>query len=425
MYLDPRRVFYGWWLVGLTAFVFAVVISPIFLGLGTFFVALEDEFGWSRAALAGAFSLARAEDAVISPLAGYLTDKLGTRRLVPIGFFILGIGFVMFSFVQSLVWFYIAFMVLTIGAGFASFLPLIGAINNWFIRRKATAIGLAQTGMSLGGVLVPVLAWAIASGGWRTTALLLAGLMWMIALPIGSIIRNRPEDFGQRPDGDTPKSQLKGGMVAEPDDDMATGMTASQAVRTSAFWLISLAHAFPALAFITISIHAIPMITDRGFSLAIAASVVMTYTVIGGIFQLIGGFVGDRVPKRTAIAVFIGIQGAGVLLGAVAESIYGLFLFAVVFGIGFGGRVPLLVAIRGDYFGRRAFATIFGLSTIPMSLITLSGPVVVGYVFDVTGSYLVPLLGVFVLNMLGAGFILIVPRLVPLTSEQRRGSAGL
>ena len=83
------------------------------------------------------------------------------------------------------------------------------------------------------------------------------------------------------------------------------------------------------------------------------------------------------------------------------------------------------MAIRGDYFGRRAFATIFGLSTIPMSLITLSGPVVVGYVFDVTGSYVVPLLGVFVLNMLGAGFILIVPRLVPVTSEQRRGSADL
>ena len=189
MYFDPRRMFYGWWLVGITALTFAVVISPIFLGLGTFFVALEDEFGWSRAALAGAFSLSRAEDAVIGPLAGYLTDKLGTRRLVPIGFFILGLGFVLFSFVQSLVWFYLAFFILTIGAGLASFLPLIGAINNWFVRRRSTAMGIAQTGVSLGGLLVPALAWAISIGGWRATALLLAGLMWLLALPMGSIIR--------------------------------------------------------------------------------------------------------------------------------------------------------------------------------------------------------------------------------------------
>lgn len=414
MYFDPRRMFYGWWLVGLTALTFAVVISPIFLGLGTFFVALEDEFGWSRAALAGAFSLARAEDAVIGPLAGYLTDKLGTRRLVPIGFFILGLGFVLFSLVQSLVWFYLAFFILTIGAGLASFLPLIGAINNWFVRRRATAIGIAQTGVSLGGLLVPALAWAITLGGWRATALLLAGLMWLLALPMGSMIRNRPEDSGQLPDGDPPLIQP--GEVGTDHDysfEPTNDMTASQAIKTSAFWLISLAHGFPALAFITLSIHVIPMITDRGYSLAVAALVVTTYTSVGGVFQLIGGFVGDMVPKRPAIAAFILIQGIGVLIAAFAQSMFMLLLFAVVFGIGFGGRVPLLVAIRGDYFGRKAFATIFGLSTIPMSLITLSGPVVVGYVFDVTGSYSIPLLGIVALNMLGAALILMVRQPVP------------
>ena len=391
MYLDPRRVFYGWWLVGLTAFTLAVVISPIFLGLGTFFVALEDEFGWSRAALAGAFSLARAEDAVIGPLAGYLTDRIGTRRLVPIGFMILGVGFVLFSLVQSLAQFYLAFVVLTIGAGLASFLPLIGAINNWFVRRRATAIGFAQTGVGFGGILVPALAWAITLGGWRTTALLLAGLMWLLALPMGKFIRNRPEDYGQSPDGDPPSIPSEAVRTNAEDGVELTGdLTAAQAIRTSAFWLISLAHAFPALAFLTLSIRVIPMIMDRGFSLAVAASVVTTYTAVSGVFQLIGGFVGDRVPKRTAIATFVLIQAAGVVIAALAQSIFMLFLFAVVFGIGFGGRVPLLVAIRGDYFGRKAFATIFGLSTIPMSLITLSGPVSVGYVFDLTGSYLSP-----------------------------------
>ena len=97
----PATVFYGWWLTLIGAATLALAISPIFQGLGVFFVTLERQFGWSKTALSGAFSMARAEDTVIGPLAGYLTDKLGSRRMVLIGFLTLGVGYILFSTVQN------------------------------------------------------------------------------------------------------------------------------------------------------------------------------------------------------------------------------------------------------------------------------------------------------------------------------------
>lgn len=406
------RPFYGWILVGITAFVLAVVISPILQGIGTFFVALEDEFGWSRTLLAGAFSLARAEDTIVGPLVGYLTDRVGTRRLVLIGFVVLAAGFFLLGSIQTVVGFYGAFIVITAGAGFAGFLPLMGAINHWFVRYRTTAMGMAQAGVSIGGLLVPALAWSITTFGWRNTSYGMGVLMLLLAVPVSAAIRNRPEDHGLLPDGDAPGEVLVGdGLDSRERPAVDPGdHTLAQALRSRAFWLIALAHAFAAVAFLTLGVHAIPMITDRDVSLGVAASVVATYTAVAGVFQIGGGIVGDRVPKRLAIAAFMSIQTAGVLVAALARSTPMMFVFAVLFGIGAGGRIPLLIAIRSDYFGRSAFATIFGFSTLPMSVILIAGPVLTGYLFDTLGSYTVPLLGLCGLGLVGVVLILLVPR---------------
>ena len=157
----------------------------------------------------------------------------------------------------------------------------------------------------------------------------------------------------------------------------------------------------------TLTIHVIPMITDKGFSLPLAATVVATFTGVGGVFQLIGGLMGDRVPKRPAIAVFISIQAVGVVVLAMAESILAFYAFAVIFGIGFGGRVPMLIALRGDYFGRRSFATIFGASLVPMNLIMMVGPIMAGYMYDVYGSYAIPLVALIAANLIAVPLILL------------------
>lgn len=403
----PRNAFYGWRIVGTTVVALAVIGASTFQSLGVFFVALERSFGWSRTVLSGAFTLSRAEGAFLGPLEGILTDRLGSRRMILIGMGIAGAGFLLFSMVQSVIAFYIAFLIIFTGAGLGGWLPLMTAINNWFVRNRTKAMAIGMSGFNVGGLLVPLLAWAVTTYGWRITTVGLAVITWAMAIPLYLLVRNRPEDYGQHPDGDpSPAGQGDGALTAELPIPGEINFTLGQAIRTRAFWLIAVSHTLSVASFATIAVHIVPALTDRELSLTLAATVVATYTFTGALFQIVGGFLGDRFPKPPLIAAFIIIQGVGMLLAATMHSTLVIFLFAITFGIGFGGRTPLLTAIRGDYFGRQYFATILGTSQIVINLGTMAAPLLAGYIYDKVGSYNIAFLGLAVLNLLGALAIL-------------------
>ena len=145
----------------------------------------------------------------MGPLEGYLTDRLGARRIILIGLLVLGVGFLVFAGVRNLWMFYVAFIILALGQGLGSWLPLMTTINNWFARRRAMAMGWANVGGRLGALLlVPAIAWAIDPEqqrlGWQLTVLILGITTLVIAFPLTRLIRNRPQDYGQLPDGDPP-----------------------------------------------------------------------------------------------------------------------------------------------------------------------------------------------------------------------------
>ena len=427
----PQDIFYGWWLVGLAAITLTVVITPIFQGLGTFFVALERQFGWSRAALSVPFSLSRAEGALLGPVEGYLTDRLGPRSMIIIGFAILGAGLVVFSYIEAfsfidpLYAYYVAFLIMFAGAGLGGVIPFIAAINNWFVRHRAKAMGIGMTGINLGGLLVPAMALAITAFGWQSTARGVGIGIWVIAIPVALMVRVRPEDYGQRPDGDPPydPSASAEGPAQEASREEEDSFTVREALRTTAFWTITFAHGCSSLAAVTVAVHIIPAMTDIGMSLTMAGIVVLVYGVIGGVFQVVGGFIGDRLPKPVVIAVFVAIQGTGMLVVATIHTIPGAFLFAVLFGIGFGGRIPLLMAIRGDYFGRKNFATLWGISHVPTNIVMIGAPVTAGYLFDTLGSYTLPFLGLAFFNFLGSALILMTRK--PTLPIRQQGQEAL
>ena len=401
----PSRIFYGWKLVGLSLFLFGVVLAPTFLGLGTFFVALERHFGWSRAALSGAFSLSRVEGALLGPIEGYMTDRMGARRVILIGLLILGVGLVTLAFIRNLIDFYVAFLIIFTGAGLGGFIPLMSLINNWFTRRRALATAIGMSGNSVGGLIVPILAFSITSFGWQSTAFSLGIIILALAFPVTKVIRNRPEEYGLLPDGDLePEQSTEGNTDIEPADTV--NFTMMQALKTWAFWTIAITHGLGATAFVTITIHVIPALTDTGMSLQMASTVVATYTTTAVVVQVFSGFLGDRFPKPPLIAMFITIQGFGILILAMWSSLPMAFLFAFIFGIGFGGRVPLLVSIRGEYFGKKAFGAILGMSQVPMNIIMVAAPVLAGRLYDTQGSYLVPFVGLSVVCFAGAILIL-------------------
>ena len=402
-----RGVFYGWWLAGVSALVIILGTVPWFSAMPAWFVVVERNFGWNRAQLSLAFSLSRAEGTIMGPVAGYLIDKLGPRRMVLIGMPILGAGFLLFSQMQNLWQFYFAFIVMSMGAGIGTWLPMMTALNNWFRRRRATAMAIALEGFAVGGVvLVPLLAWSIdpdhfGLDRWRDVAAGIGVAMILVAFPISRLVRNRPEDYGLLPDGGPPASSPAAAESAPPASRHG-GYTWQQALRTRAFWLITIGHSCSSVVLITITVHVGPMLDDRGFSLQTVGWLVSVYTGVGGVFILVGGYLGDRLPMRMTLFGFIALESAAVVILVLANSTAMAFLFAVVFGMGFGGRTPLTTAIRGIYFGRRAYASITGFSMIPMNALLLAAPLFAGIMFDTTGSYTIPFTTVAVFSFIGA-----------------------
>jgi len=393
-----RGMFYGWKLVGLALLVIALASGPIWSGVGVWVTALELHFGWTRAQLTGAFSLAQLEGSILGPFMGYLIDRLGPRRMVFAGLVITGLGFILFSHTDNLLMFYLSYGLIMLGSAAGTWLPLMTAVNRWFIRKRNLAMAVAAEGSPLGGLLLlPVLAWAVTPGhfGWSTTALWIGIVFLALAFPLSWLIRERPEDYGERTDGDlSPNPMMSQGDVAGITPSTIGGTdqpdyTARQAIRTRAFWLITFGHACSSLLFAALTVHLVPMLTDQGLSLQSAASVFSVMMGVAAVFQLIGGYVGDRVETRVALAIFGFIQAAGFTMAVFAQNMPMSILFAVIFGAGFGGRNPLTVAIRAEYFGPNAFATITGISSAPMYLFMLAAPLFAAFMFDTQGNYMI------------------------------------
>ena len=351
---SPRGLFYGWTLVGVAAFIMVIGTVPLFQGMTAWFVVLESHFNWSRTQLSIAFSLSRVEGSIMGPISGYLIDKLGSRRMVLIGLIVAGGGFVIMSQMQNIWHFYIAFVVMSMGVGLGTWMPMMTVLNNWFVRNRSTAMALAMEGFLVGGMaLVPLLAFVIdpdvpGRPGWRLTALAIGIFLVAVAFPLSQLVRNAPEPYGLFPDGEPAARARQSAPSTGPSDAAEEpDFTWQEAIRTGTFWLITMGHACSSIVIVTLTVHLGPMLDDRGFSLQTVGWVVGAYTGVAAVFTLIGGYVGDRLPIRLALFGFSVIQSASVVVLMLAETLWMAYLFAVLMGIGFGGRNPLTTAIRG------------------------------------------------------------------------------
>ena len=416
------RIFYGWWLVGLSLLLTGMTSGAIWGSVGVWLKTLELHFGWTRTQMTGAFSMAQLEGSIVGPLAGYFVDRLGPRWMVLFGAVVVGLGFLLLSRTTNLPVFYVAFALFMLGASTGTWLPTMAAVSRWFDRRRATAVAIAAEGNYMGGLLlVPVLAWAVGpeSFGWQVTALGIGVVFLAVAAPAARVMRNRPEEYGEVPDGQpappaspSPASPtVPGGTGGVPPPPRAIDFTAAQAIRTKAFWLITFGHAIASMVNQTLSVHLVPLLTDQGLSLQMGANIWAVIMGAAMASSLVAGYVGDRMPKNLGLFLFVAIQSVGFGMAILIESIPLAVLMAIIYGIGFGGRNPLAVAIRADYFGQRAFATITGLSMAPMFFLQLVAPLFAAAMFDWQGSYTIAFVVLTVLGVVGA--LLFLPATKP------------
>lgn len=293
-------------------------------------------------------------------------------------------------------------------------------LNHWFSRLRGTSMGISMSVMTAGALLVvPAIAWAIDPEadrlGWRNTAMVIAGVIFVGALVFPLFIRTRPQDMGLNPDGDADDAPRPVRREPTPEELAASAppepeLTLRQALRTQAFWCIAFGHGFASMIILAIMSHLGIMMTELGYSLLTVGAIVSLYNLVALPFQLGGGFLGDRIPTNVALFLFTGIQGLAVVLITINTSMYMFYLFAIMFGIGFGGRTPLTTAIRGEYFGRASFGKILGISTVPMNILLLIAPPMAGFMRDQLGDYQWAFLTLAILNGIGALLFLIARR---------------
>lgn len=415
-----ETVFFGWWIVGGAAGIEFLLSVLLLQSYGTYAAIWREEFGWSATALAIAYSLHRAETGLLGPIQGWLLERFGVKNVMRVGVLLLGTGFMLLSQIQSLPAFYLSFTLMALGGSLMGILSLMSVLVNWFDKKRATALALMQTGMSLGGLAVPMVAWALLTYGWRNVTFASGVIIVLLCLPLVQLMRSRPEAYGLKPDGAPHQDEAadRQASVQLSVDTNRQDFTPQQALRTRAFWFLSVGHALAVTVVSAVLVHLVVHLNEGlGYSIQTAAilfAVMTGFTIVG---QLIGGVIGDRFSKHL-IATYAMFGHASALLAlAFATSLPWVLYFAVAHGLGWGLRGPLMGALRADYFGRTSFPTIMGFSSLIVMFGSMSGPILAGVLADLLGNYRLSFLILAGLAVVGSSFFLFAtkprnPRLI-------------
>lgn len=410
------KIFYGWWIV-LAAFLLLTFSSMTgAYGLSLFYKRLTDYFGWGRTALAGAVSLSRLEAGFLGGIEGFLVDRFGPRIMILLGVIITGAGMVLLSRINTILAFYVIFILLvTAGRSLSSMVAIDTTVANWFIRRRGTAFGLLRSAVAVGAAGVIVVAWFIDMYGWRMAFVATGIGTVLVGVPTALVMRHRPEQYGMMPDGETVVQErvrnldIRGGSEdatdvakAQPEDEPDIGMSVMEALMTKPFWVLSFGFAIRLLVTGAATLHAIPLVEDLGFSRATAAAVLGSMGMVSIIGRLGGGVLNDTFGTKIIAVASVCSLAVSCVVIAYAQDLWHILLFVALYAPSYGCSAATMPAIKGDYFGRRSFGTILGLSGMVQMAGSMLGPVYAAYIFDVTGSYRIAFLSFAALLLISA-----------------------
>lgn len=354
---------------------------------GAYVAVLIEQKSWSKTSVSGASAMMSMEAAVIGPILGWFLDKFGAQGVIKIGVLMFGAGFILLSMIDSLGQFYGAVVVIAIGASMAGYFPLNVGVIQWFEKKRARALSIVGLGLALGGMFVPIIAWSIQYFGWRQTAFACGVIAILVGYPLASIFKRRPEDFGMYVDGIAPAPEDKTDVDVK-DYRPEREFTARQALRTKAFWLLSIGHALALVVVTAVNTHAINhMRISLDYTIGHASVFITLMTLFQVIGVLMGGYLGDKFEKRRVASICMLMHAGGLLMLTYATGAAMLVVFSVAHGLAWGIRGPFMQAIRADYFGRRSIGMILGLSAMLVAAGQITGPLLAGVMGDATGNY--------------------------------------
>ncbi len=374
------KFFYGY-VVLLATFGIMVMAGGRWVSFGVFFEPMLTEFGWTRATLSGAASLRMFLAALLGIAGGRLTDKFGPRPVVTVCGLFLGLGFFLMSRINTIWQLYLVFGVIT-GVGMSGlWVPMISTIARWFVKRRGMMTGIILSGVSLGTIIMPPLAtWLITTYGWRTAYSIIGLAAMIVIIPATQFIKRDPAQVGQLPDGEN-------GVKAESLDLPARSLPLREAIHTRQFW--TLGAIFGSLWFsqMVIWVHIVIHAIDLGIPAMSAANIL---AIMGGVSiagRILVGSAADRIGNKPILIMGFTLIVVSLLWLLVAKELWALYLFAVIFGFGFSGLVVLEAPLIAKLFGLGSLSVIMGSAEFVSATFSTPSAIVVGYIFDIMGSY--------------------------------------
>lgn len=403
--MSESRIFYGW-------FVVAGAFAVTFVGFGcaytfsAFLASLQHDFAATRGSVSLVFSLAGFLYFALGIVSGPLADRWGARPLAVIGMVLTGLGLAVASMARTLPEVYAAYG-LGVGLGIGlSYVPVLGVMQRWFVRRRGFASGIGVGGIGVGTlVMPPVASFLIDAVGWRETYLILGIFAAIVGGGLALLIEDDPRRRGLGPDGDPLQSS---DQTAKP-----AGASISEAVRSRRFVGLFVACLIGAFGVFVPFVHLVPYALDHGVPQSAAVLLLGAIGVGSTAGRFVLGGLADRLGRPLSLAVMIAGMALAFVIWAVSTNFWSLAIFALVYGLFYGGWVALLPAVVADYFGAVNVGSMIGLLSLSIAFGTLIGPSAAGFAFDVSHSYTLSILA-------SAGAYVVAAAILAATSKAPR-----
>lgn len=397
-------MFYGY-VIALAGFTIMITMFATRYGFGVFFKPVQNEFGWTRAMVAGAFSLSMFMEGLVGIVMGGLNDRAGPRAVLTLCGFLLGLGCLLMSKVHA-IWQLYLFFGIIMGTGMSgAWIPLTSTIARWFVKRRGFWSGFVLTGTALAALIAPPLAnFLIANYEWRRSFTIMGVGALMIIVLVAQLLRRDPSQKGLAPYG----ADTDGDKGAESGSE---GFSFREAVSTRQFWLVTpMLFCFGACMF-TALVHIVPHATDLRISEATAAKILAALGGLAVIGRLFLGNLTDRIGSYRVFIIGFVLLLAAYLWVMFSKDVWMLYLFALPFGLAQGGMGAAESPLVADIFGLKAHGLIYGVTGFGFTLGGAAGPWLAGYVYDVRNSYDLAFLACAVLGIIGLILATLILRL--------------
>ncbi len=351
----------------------------IYISYGVFFNPLMDEFGWPRAAISGASSAAFFVMGLFGILIGRLNDKFGPRRLMSIAAVFFGLGFCLMSQVTTLLQLYLIFG-LIFGIGLSSVdVIALSTIARWFAQKRGKMTGLVKVGTGAGQFTFPILASFLISGfGWKNAFIFMGSFAFIFLLFIAQFLRRDPETI----------NHIYASTSKELPTSQDQGSSFYKAIKTPEMWLVSMVNLLVVFCLMSILIHIVPYARDIGISPHNAAGILSTIGAVSMAGRFISGIAIDRVGSKKIMSICFGFLVISLFWLIKADALWKLYGFACIYGIAHGGFFTAISPIIVELFGIRSHGSLFGTVVFFGTTGGAIGPILTGYIFDMTQSYI-------------------------------------